>query len=76
MKSVKLDAAVKTEIEYPCLMQVNVGETGAGSVYIFWEIGSGVCILGENEDAVGYYCDSFDMRKFHSFTGTVQLSNN
>ena len=76
MKSVKLDATVKTEIGYPCLMQVNVEESGAGSVYIFWEVGSGVCIIGENGDDVGDYCANFDMRKFHSYTGTVQLSNN
>ena len=76
MVSKEIEKGKNDGIVYPCLMQVSNGDSGAGSVYLFWEEGSGVCLLGIGDDEIGEWGNCFNMESFHLYTGTVQLSNN
>ena len=68
--------SLNREITYPCLMQVNKGKSGEGSVYLFWAESSAICLLGIHGDlANSVFIEEFDMDAFHMYTGTIQLSN-
>lgn len=61
----------KEQTTYPRLMISNFGR-----VVLFSEQDKGVVInYSEDPGEVGYYGDSWTMREFSDFIGTVELSN-
>ena len=71
MKSIIKHAKKKPAITYPCLM---IG-TRNGSVVLFTERDTGICVHAEGADVLGEYSPNWDMDNFKLFNGTITLSN-